>query len=185
MWKEMGFLNKPAIFSQTETPITIFILILIGSMVMIRNSYKALMTAHWFIASGFIAAGLTTLMFLQGYLSPMWWMIAVGLGLYMVYIPFNAVFFERMIAAFRYTGNVGFLIYLADSFGYVGSVGVLFSKEVFKVQLSWVSFFSNSVIGLSVVGLLLTLFSAVYFRRKHKEMLQLEQNQLYAPTSEI
>jgi MFS family permease len=185
MWKEMGFLNKPAIFSQTETPITIFILILIGSMVMIRNSYKALMTAHGFIASGFIAAGLTTLMFLQGYLSPVWWMTAVGLGLYMVYIPFNAVFFERMIAAFRYTGNVGFLIYLADSFGYVGSVGVLFSKEVFKVQLSWVSFFSNSVMGLSVVGLLLTLFSAVYFRRKHKEMLQLEQNQLYAPTSEI
>lgn len=172
MWKEMGFLNQPAIFSKTETPITIFILMIIGSMVMIRNSYNALMTAHAFIAAGFIVAGITTWAFLHNYLSPLWWMTTVGLGLYMVYIPFNAVFFERMIAAFRYSGNVGFLIYLADSFGYVGSVGVLFSKEVFRVQMNWVSFFSNSVIALSVIGVMLTLFSAIYFRKKYKAMFQ-------------
>jgi hypothetical protein len=93
-------------------------------------------------------------------------MTLVGLGLYMVYIPFNAVFFERLIATFRYAGNVGFLIYLADSFGYVGSVGVLFAKEVFKVKLNWVGFFSNSVMALSAIGLFLTLFSAIYFARK-------------------
>ncbi|WP_432714147.1 DUF5690 family protein [Pedobacter sp.] len=168
MWKEMGFFNQPAIFSKTETPITLIILVLIGSMVMIRNNFKALMLAHVFIALGFILAGLSTLAFINGQLAPLWWMTLVGLGLYMVYIPFNAVFFERLIATFRYAGNVGFLIYLADSFGYIGSVGVLFSKEIFKVQLNWVSFFSNSVIWLSVLGLMLTLFSAFYFRLKYK-----------------
>jgi MFS family permease len=170
MWKEMGFFNQPAIFSKTETPITLVILVLIGSMVMIRNSYKALITAHIFIGIGFLLAGLSTLAFLNQSLAPLWWMMIVGLGLYMVYIPFNAVFFERLIATFRYAGNVGFLIYLADSFGYVGSVGVLFSKEIFKVQLNWVTFFSNSVIALSAVGLILTLFSAIYFARKYKAM---------------
>ncbi|MFD0764853.1 DUF5690 family protein [Mucilaginibacter lutimaris] len=168
MWKEMGFFNQPAIFSKTETLITLVILVLIGSMVMIRNSYKALMTAHIFIGIGFILAGASTLLFVSHNLQPIWWMTIVGLGLYMVYIPFNAVFFERLIATFRYAGNVGFLIYLADSFGYVGSVGVLFSKEIFKVKLNWVNFFSNSVIGLSALGLLLTVFSAVYFARKYK-----------------
>jgi MFS family permease len=170
MWKEMGFFNQPAIFSKTETPITLVILVLIGSMVMIRNSYKALMTAHLFICIGFLLAGLSTLAFINESLAPIWWMMIVGLGLYMVYIPFNAVFFERLIATFWYAGNVGFLIYLADSFGYVGSVGVLFSKEIFKVQLNWVTFFSNSVIALSAVGLILTLFSAIYFARKYKAM---------------
>lgn len=168
MWKEMGFVNQPAIFSKTETPITLIILVLIGSMVIIRNSYKALMTAHAFIGIGFLLAGLSTLMFVSGNLAPVWWMTIVGLGLYMVYIPFNAVFFERLIATFRYVGNVGFLIYLADSFAYVGSVSVLFSKEIFKVKLNWVTFFSNSVIGLSAIGMLLTIFSAVYFARKYK-----------------
>lgn len=170
MWKEMGFFNQPAIFSKTETPITLVILVLIGSMVMIRNSYKALITAHVFICIGFLLAGLSTLAFIGGNLPPVWWMTIVGLGLYMVYIPFNAVFFERLIATFRYAGNVGFLIYLADSFGYVGSVGVLFAKEVFKVKLNWVDFFSNSVIALSAIGLFLTVFSAVYFARKFKKL---------------
>lgn len=168
MWKELGYLNQPALFSKTETPITLVVLVLIGSMVLIKNSYKALMLAHGFIAAGFLTAGLSTWFFTTGSLNPVWWMTLVGLGLYMVYIPFNSVFFERLIAAFRFTGNVGFLIYLADSFGYLGSVSVLLSKEIFKVKLNWVDFFSNSVLLLSVVGILLTLFSAWYFSMRQQ-----------------
>jgi MFS family permease len=174
MWKEMGFFNQPAIFSKTETPITLVILVLIGSMVLIKNNYRALQTAHVFILLGFAIAGGSTLLFATQSITPIWWMMLVGLGLYMVYIPFNAVFFDRLISTFKYTGNVGFLIYLADSFGYVGSVGVLFSKEVFKVQLNWVTFYSNSVIGFSAAGLVLTLFSMLYFRRKYKRVLEQE-----------
>ncbi len=168
MWKEMGYLNQPAIFSKTETPITLIILVLIGSMVLIKNSFKAFMLAHVFIGLGFVVAGLSTWLFSQGLIAPIWWMTMVGLGLYMVYIPFNSVFFERMIAAFRFTGNAGFLIYVADSFGYLGSVSVLLSKEIFKVQLNWVHFFSNSVMGLSVAGVIITSYSMYYFYQKQK-----------------
>lgn len=171
MWKEMGYLNQPALFSKTETPITLIVLVLIGSMVLIKNSYKALMLAHLFIAIGFALSGVCTYFFVNKQLDPVWWMTAVGLGLYMVYIPFNSVFFERLIATFRFTGNVGFLIYLADSFGYLGSVSVLLSKEIFKVKLNWVDFFSNSVMILSVVGVLITFFSAYYFAMKKKNSL--------------
>jgi MFS family permease len=168
MWKEMGFFDKPELFAKTETPITIVILILIGSMVLIKNSFKALMLSHFIIGLGFIIAGLSSYLFISQSLPPVWWMTLVGLGLYMVYIPFNSVFFDRLIAAFKHTGNVGFLIYLADSFGYVGSVGVMLSKEIFKVQLNWVTFFSNSVIWLSLAGLALTIFSSVYFYAKYR-----------------
>lgn len=168
MWKEMGYLNQPAIFSKTETPITLIILILIGSMVLIKNSFKAFMLAHVFIGLGFVVAGLSTWLFSKGFIAPIWWMTLVGLGLYMVYIPFNSVFFERMIAAFRFTGNAGFLIYVADSFGYLGSVSVLLSKEIFKVQLNWVHFFSNSVMLLSIAGVIITGYSMYYFYHKQK-----------------
>ncbi|QNL49393.1 hypothetical protein H8S90_22120 [Olivibacter sp. SDN3] len=173
MWKELGYFDQPAIFSKTETPITLIILIIIGSMVMIRNNYRALIVTHFLIAIGFLLAGLATVAYLYTYLSPLWWMIYTGLGLYMVYIPFNAIFFERLIATFKYTGNVGFLIYLADSFGYTGSVGVLFSKEIFHLQLNWVTFFSNSILILSTFGILLTAFSAWYFRNKYQNMSKL------------
>ena len=171
MWKEMGFFDKPELFATTETPITIIILLLIGSMVLIKDSFKALMLSHFFIGLGFIIAGFSSYLFINQNMPPIWWMTLVGLGLYMVYIPFNSVFFDRLIAAFKHTGNVGFLIYLADSFGYVGSVGVMMSKEIFKVQLNWVTFFSNSVIWLSLAGLALTIFSSVYFYAKYRTLV--------------
>ena len=170
MWKEMGFFNQPAIFSKTETPITLIVLLLIGSMVLIKNNFTALKTAHYFILAGFILAGTCTVLFKSNHISPIWWMTLVGLGLYMVYIPFNAVFFDRLISTFKCASNVGFLIYIADSFGYVGSIGVLLSKEIFKVQLNWLTFFSNSVVILSVIGSLLTLFSLYYFSKKYKQL---------------
>jgi MFS family permease len=171
MWKEMGFFDKPELFATTETPITIIILLLIGSMVLIKDSFKALMLSHFFIGLGFIIAGFSSYLFINQNMPPIWWMTLVGLGLYMVYIPFNSVFFDRLIAAFKHTGNVGFLIYLADSFGYVGSVGVMLSKEIFKVQLNWVTFFSNSVIWLSLAGLALTIFSSFYFYAKYRTLV--------------
>lgn len=170
MWKELGFIDKPAIFSQTETPITIIILIMIGSMVLIKNNRIAFQLTHFFMLLGFVIAGGSAWLFLNGSIAPLVWMICTGLGLYMVYIPFNAVYFERLIAAFGITGNVGFLIYLADTFGYIGSVGVLLAKEVFKVEVNWVEFFSTSVIVLSIIGVGLTVFTAIYF---HKKSLQI------------
>lgn len=170
MWKEMGYFNQPAIFAKTETPITIIVLILIGSMVLIKNNFLALKTAHYFIIVGFILAGASTLLFKSNVLTPIWWMTLVGLGLYMVYIPFNAVFFDRLISTFKYASNVGFLIYIADSFGYVGSVGVLLSKEIFNIKLNWVTFFSNSVVILSVIGVMLTFYSLYYFSTKYKKL---------------
>lgn len=166
MWKEMGYLNQPAIFSKTETPITLIILLLIGSMVLIQNNRKAFMLSHVFIGIGFIIAGFSTYLFTKQLILPYWWMTLVGLGLYMVYIPFNSVYFERLIATFRFTGNVGFLIYVADSFGYLGSVSVLVSKEVLKIKLNWVDFFSTSVMALSLAGILITGYAMFYFGRK-------------------
>ncbi len=181
MWIEMGYIDKPEIFTQTEIPITIIVLFLIGSMVLIKNSFKALVIAHVFIAIGFLTAGLSSYLFLNGYLSPIWWMTVVGLGLYMVYIPFNSVFFDRLIASFKHVGNVGFLIYLADSFGYAGSVGVLVVKEIFQVRLNWVTFYSNSVIILSAAGLALTIFSGIYFIAKYKSAILKPTNGLEMP----
>lgn len=170
MWKEMGYVNQPSLFTKTETPTTIIILALVGSMILVKNNFKALVYAHYFIAVGFVITGLSSFLFVHHYMSPLYWMTLVGLGLYMAYIPFNCIFFERLIAAFKYPGNVGFLIYVADSFGYLGSVGVLVTKEILHVKMQWTSFYSQSVILLSVVGVVGTFLSLGYFSRKYKKM---------------
>jgi MFS family permease len=167
MWVEMGFRNQPEKFVQTEVPTTIIVLVLIAAMIYIRNNFNALMVSHLIIGVGFLLAGTSSLLFLQGILPPFYWMTLVGLGLYMGYIPFNCVLFERMIATFRYAGNVGFLMYLADSYGYLGSVAVMLVKSLFHLNVTWSRFYSVGVIGLSVAGLAGTVISALYFRKKY------------------
>lgn len=169
MWKEMGYKDQPALFTKTETPTTIVVLILISSMILIRNNYKALITSHIIIALGFIIAGTSTFIFIRQGITPTAWMTLVGLGLYMTYIPFNCVFFERMIATFKIAGNVGFLIYVADSFGYLGSISVLLGKELFHIRLPWVSFYSKGVIILSFLGIAGTFASMIYFSSRYKK----------------
>ena len=175
MWVEMGFPDQPAKFVETEIPTTIIVLALISAMIYIRNNLKALLVSHIIIGAGFLLAGITTFLFMQGSLSPFYWMMLVGLGLYMGYIPFNCVLFERMIATFKYAGNVGFLIYLADSYGYLGSVAVMLSKSVFHIQLSWTRFYSYGVMGLSVIGLLGTFISAGYFKSMYNNKFHINE----------
>ena len=96
------------------------------------------------------------------------WMQFTGLGLYISYVLFNSVFFERLLASFSIAGNVGFLIYVADAWGYLGSITVMLSKELFKLQLNWVSFYSQLVMIFAVIGIIVSIFSLYYFNQKYR-----------------
>ncbi|MBC6490916.1 DUF5690 family protein [Flavihumibacter stibioxidans] len=166
MWRETGEQVDNSVFAQTETIISLFMLVLIASMVMIRNNWRAFNLTHYIMASGFLLCLLVTIAFNKGAISTWWWMLSVGMGLYLVYIPFNSILFERFIATFQIAGNVGFLIYLADAFGYLGSVAVLMSKTVFKLDISWLNFYTGLVMITGFVGLAATMGSAIYFAGK-------------------
>lgn len=168
IWRELGFGNEPSVFTATEIPITIIVLIMIGSMILIVNNRKALVITHIIIVGGFLMAGISSWMFINHTLSPFMWMTLVGLGLYIGYIPFNCILFERLIATFKKGGNVGFLMYIADSFGYLGSVAVIISKSVFSNKLAWATVYSHGVMYLSLIGVLATLMALGYFNKKYK-----------------
>ncbi|MBL0136804.1 MAG: hypothetical protein IPP79_23905 [Chitinophagaceae bacterium] len=168
MWNELGYGNKPAIYTTTETITSIAVLAIMSLLVLVKNNFKALQWAHAVIIAGFLLAGISSLLFQMNLLNGALWMQLVGMGLYMGYIPFNCILFERLIASFKIVGNVGFLIYLADAWGYLGSMSVVLSKEILKVQLNWVSFYSTAVLFFAVVGVAGTFISLFYFGKKHK-----------------
>jgi hypothetical protein len=120
------------------------------------------------VLAGMIMVGVANLAFEREWIGPLPWMTMVGMGLYFGYIQFNSIFFDRLIAAFKYVSTVGFLIYVADSFGYVGSVMVMLYKEFGQKDVSWLSFFIDGGYIMSAVGSILILISLVYFVRKHK-----------------
>jgi hypothetical protein len=55
---------------------------------------------------------------------------------------------------------------MADSFGYLGSVFVLFVKEFSGWQLSWINFFMYAVLIVALLGIIGTSIAALYFKRK-------------------
>ncbi|MBT1712330.1 hypothetical protein KK062_29070 [Fulvivirgaceae bacterium PWU5] len=166
VWKTLGYGQSASIFTATEVPVSIAVLIIIGSIMLIRNNALALMINHLIIAAGMILIAISTYLFEQNTISAPTWMILIGLGLYLGYVPFNSIFFDRLIATFRYAGTVGFIMYIADSFGYLGSISVLFFKEFGYAEVSWLHVFIQSGYIISLSGAVLILASMLYFRSK-------------------
>ncbi|WP_448520284.1 DUF5690 family protein [Rhodoflexus sp.] len=167
IWQALGYGGSPQIFTLTETPVALAVMIAVSLMMLVKDNLRAFLINHAMIGGGFVLVGLATLGFEAGIISPVWWIISVGFGLYLGYVPFNSVLFDRLIATFRHAGNVGFLIYLADSFGYVGSVSVLFYKNFGQQATGWLPFFVQGSYIVSIAGTLLILVSAIYFWRRH------------------
>jgi len=78
--------------------------------------------------------------------------------------------FDRLIAFSGRAGTAGFLIYLADSFGYVGSCGLLIWRNFGLTHLNWLQVFTVSIYVTSLVGAALVVSSALFFIKKSQEV---------------
>jgi MFS family permease len=181
VWNTLGYGDSPEIFTTTEIPVSIAVLIVMGSLMMIRNNKLALLINHIIIFIGMVLIGVSTFLFEQHIISPPAWMILIGLGLYLGYVPFNSIFFDRLLAAFKYVGTVGFIMYVADSFGYLASVGVMLFKEFGYAELSWLQFFVSGGYVISLIGSVLIAASMLYFHNKSTDIAAGETTVLPSP----
>ena len=167
---QMLHLKGAGIFAKVDGTIALIVLILIGCLIMVKDNLKAFKLIHYMIILGFLTAGISTYLFTMHWIGGLSWMLLVGLGLYMAYIPYNAIFFERMIATYRMKSNIGFVMYMADSVGYLGSFLILMNKEFLPNSVTWGAYFIQLVYLASIIGAILAIFSLVYFVRKKEQM---------------
>lgn len=168
LWDSIGYPGDVSVFSSSEIIIAIVVLLIIGSIFYIKDSFKALLTYHWLLLLGIVFLAVSTVLFQTGKLDPFVWMVATGFGLYICYVPFNCLFFDRFIAAFKVKGNSGFLIYIADAFGYVGSVLVLLYKNFGQAKVSWLNFFVYGTYAVALIGLVVTVALFFHFADRHR-----------------
>jgi hypothetical protein len=165
IWTALGFGGQAEIFSVSELPVAIIALLGMAAIIVVRDNVRALRVIHGMVIAGFLLVGLATLAFQARLLSPLAWMILAGCGLYLAYNPINAVLFDRLVAASGRTANAGFLIYVADSCGYLGSVAVLLWRNFGQGSLDWLQFFILGAYVTSLAGAVSTGFAAVFFNR--------------------
>jgi MFS family permease len=184
IWTTLGYGAHPEIFTTAELPSVIVVLSLVVAMMFVRNNMNAFLMNHALVLLGFMTIGIACHLFQLKMISPLYMMVAIGTGLYMAYVPFNSIFFDRMLAAFRYSGTVGFIMYLSDSFGYLGSVAVLIVKEFVGLHFDWLEFFLMGGYVLSVSGSVLIFCSGIYFYHKYRRVGKEEVVQKMVPTME-
>ena len=168
IWTALGFGKASSVFTTSELPVAAIALMVLGAVMLVRDNLRALLVMHGVILAGFLLLGLSTLAFQAHLLTPLTWMILTGAGLYMAYTPFNAMLFDRMIAFSGQVGTAGFLIYVADASGYLGSVALLLWRNFAMVSLDWLGFFIASVYATSIVGAVCTTLAGVYFLRRRQ-----------------
>jgi hypothetical protein len=166
IWNGLGFKNDAEIFSLSELPVAAIVLATLALLMFIRDNRRAFLANLALVAAGLAIAGLSSLAFQGRLIGPITWMIALGAGLYLAYTPFNALLFDRFIAASGQAGTAGFLIYVADASGYVSSVALLVLRNFVGFQLSWVEFLRVISYATAIAGLVLIAGAGVYFRRR-------------------
>jgi len=173
-WAELGYAEEPALITLTEIPVAIVVLLIAALMVLIRDNQKAFQTGM--ILTGISGLGILviTLSFDTGRISPVAWMVGTGISIYLPYILYHCLIFERLLAYLRFTGTIGFLFYIADAFGYAGSVGILLLKEFGNFQSTWVRFFIGLNLYAAIGIMLLALFSMWSIHRHRAKATPLE-----------
>jgi hypothetical protein len=159
IWKGLGQETTPAIFTQTETWVTLGIVALNCLIALIKDNKTAFQCGIITALFGFLLAGGAVLAQQSGAINGFTFMTLVGLGLYLPYVAVHTTLFERLIALTRDKGNIGFLMYFADSIGYLGYVLIMLLKsgKMIRSQTdnftdNFLDFFRQGTLIVAVLG---------------------------------
>ncbi|MCA9681546.1 MAG: hypothetical protein KC457_05075 [Myxococcales bacterium] len=164
IFDELGILSS-SVFATTETWVAVFVLAILAAMFLIKDNRVALLGIHALMGAGALLIAGATAAAQAGWIDGITWMVLNGIGMYLAYVPYGCVLFDRLIAATGVVATAVFMIYVTDAFGYVGSVGILLFKNFGTAELSWLEFFRAFSWVTAAVGTLGFAISGVYFMR--------------------
>jgi len=168
LWKETGSSGDSFIFTRLSLISSLIVISTLALFYRIKKNITAFMGIHLFVIAGLIICITSTYLFQLQKIGIFSWMVAATTGLYMGYVAKNCLYYERMLATFKIDGNVGFVMYIADAFGYLGTVLVLLIKEFASWKLNWLNFFVNVFYSASFFGIVLVVITMYGFNKKYQ-----------------
>ena len=163
----LGYGTAPAAFSMTELPIGILVMLAMVALNAVHDNRYGLATVFAVMTGGLVLTGLSTVAFDRHWISGVTWMLLVGLGTYLAYVPFNSLLFDRLMATTRHAGTAVFAIYVADAAGYTGAILLQWCKDLSFATVGRLEFFHAYTYFLSIMGTAMLTCAALYFLGKH------------------
>ena len=166
---DLGYGEKPDVFTVSETVVGFGVMIPLALIFLVRNNRRGVIAAFAVMITGLLLLAGGTLLLDAGRIDGLTWMITVGIGAYLAYVPIGSVLFDRLIASTRVIGTAVLAIYIADAFGYVGSISVLLYKERFDhSEMSWLEFFRGFTYFMSALGVVMFIAALASFLLRHR-----------------
>ena len=160
---------SPWLFAQIDSVVTLIILGIFGLMVLVKDNLKALSILFGLIIAGMIVMSVVSFGQQQLRLSPVIWLFIQSLCLYIAYLTFQTIFFDRFIACFKIRGNVGFFIVTTDFLGYTGTVLVLVLKEFCNPDIDWAVFYNQFAGYVGIFCCVTFVCSFVYLHQRFRK----------------
>jgi hypothetical protein len=168
IWTDLGSAQSASVFTLTEIPIALSVMLLLGMLYLVKNNRLGLFLTYVIMITGSALIGVATFLFDLQAIGPKTWMILVGLGLYLGYVPYGCVLFDRTIAALGVVATAVFLIYISDAVAYGGSVALVLYKVFGQAETSKLDFFRSFSYVASTACTVFFSICCVYFVRQSR-----------------
>jgi MFS family permease len=151
---------SPFLFVRLDAIVTLLLLVILGSMIKVRDNRRALIILLALMFAGSVVVFLSSVFFDGMRATPLLWLFLQSMGIYTAYLAFQTVFFDRFIACFKIKGNVGFFIYMSDFLGYSASCLFLCGKSLPGIRVNWLEYYGILAV---TVGIVCILFIGIVF----------------------
>lgn len=165
LWAGLGVADAAWWMTVGELPVAVAALGAIAALQLAGDNRAGLRAVHGLVGLGALLVLGAIGAWKAGLIGGAPLMVTLGLGLYVAYVPFGCALFDRLVAALGSPANAGFLVYLADAFGYVGALGLLLYRTFGAAAAPSLDFFLTAAavgaaFALAAVGMAWAFWSS-------------------------
>ncbi len=170
---ELGTQASSGTFATIESAVGLLTIVVLFGLWFFRNNRRAVAANMVLIGLGALCLGLATVALKAGWISASVFYLLNGIGLYVAFVPYQSILMDRLLASLRVAATASFLIAVADSFGYLSTVGLYLTRDVatrvMQAELPW----SSLLMGASYLVMVLVpatmIGSHLYFRKRMQD----------------
>jgi hypothetical protein len=170
LWQALGSSGAAMVFTRSEVWVTLAVIIPMGLMARIRDNRRAFYAGLAVSCLGLAMVAIACWVWRQGGVDAFGFMVAMGIGLYLPYIAVHATLFERFIALTRDRANLGFLMYLADTAGYLAVCVVMLIRGRLMTADGVLPLFLDAGLTIAVLGIGALVLAGGWMHRGHKQV---------------
>ncbi len=165
LWRDMGVTEEPWGYATSELIVAVCVTALNAGAIWITHNLMAIRVTLGLMCGSFLLVGAAAGLQSFGWLGPLAFMVACGIGLYMPYVAFHTTIFERLVAASGRPANMGFLLYLADSLGYLGYAVVLVARNTVETSHEVLPYFLKLLVVIASLSCVSIVIALLYFQK--------------------